>query len=457
MLSIGNCAETLVEKFSNSIGLPFRNLLTEEDIQSAVQATGVSWRERIYSPSVTVWAMISQVLDSDRACRKVSAQIVAHLVSMGKQACSDDPSAFCQARKRLPADVLPLLARQVGNRTEEDTSEMSKWFGRSVRIVDGSSFSMPDTPENQKEFPQPSEQASGCGFPSAKIVAIFSWLTGAVIDASIGSLHVAERTLFHRIWGCLKSGEILLNDRGFCSYADIACLLARGVDSVMRVVQRKRVDFRRGKRLGKGDHLVIWLKPISRPEWLSQDEFNAIPDEILLREVQLDTHIPGFRSKKICVVTTLLDSTVYPKSALLDLFLQRWDVEIYLRHLKISLKMDILTGHSPEIVRKEFWAHLLAYNLIRGLMGIVATTEGILIRRLSMKGTLERLSATIPMLGQADPDIQNKLLAHMMLRIAHDVLPHRPGRVEPRVRKRRPKSYPLLTVPRHVARRRLVG
>ena len=456
MLNIGNYAKTLAEKYRNCFGLPFRNHLSEWDIQSVVRTSNIFWRERVFSPSVTIWAMLSQVLDSDRACRLVSARVAAYLVSEGKPACSDDPSAYCQARKRLPADALPSLSRLIGNRIEEETSEIQLWFGRRVRIVDGSSVSMPDTSENQREFPQPSEQSPGCGFPVASFAAIFSWSTGIVLDASMGSLHVHERTLFHRIWDCLKPDDILMSDRGFCSYADIAVLKKRGIDIVMRS-RKKRSDFRRGKCLGKGDHLVIWQKPKQRPNWLSEEEFSAIPDKMELREVQMGIDIPGFRTRKVTAVTTLLDPITYPKSMLMDLYRQRWFCEIDLRHLKTSLKMDVLRSHTPEIIRKEFWAHILVYNLIRGVMNTAAKKAGLSIRSLSFKGAIQRLTAIIPHLNHSLAYIRENLLMHLIKRIVADILPDRPNRVEPRARKRRPKSYKLLTLPRHEARRRLVG
>lgn len=396
-------------------------------------------------------------MDADPACRKAVARISAYLVAGGRKPCSEDTSAYCQARARLSAGLLPRLTRLVADRQEDSVTEEALWCGRRVRIIDGSSVSMPDTPANQKAYPQPWGQAPGCGFPVARTAALFSWSTGDVLGAAIDSLHVHERTLFHRLWDRLEAGDILLGDRGFCSYADLATLQHRNVDTVLRIVQRKRADFRKGRRLGPGDHLVMWRKPAVRPRWLSPEEFAALPDEILVREIRFRVEIPGFRTREITLVTTLLDPVAYPKEALMALYRDRWLCELDLRHLKVSMQMDVLRGRSPNIVRKEFWAHLLAYNLLRGLMGQAASQGDAPARRLSVKGTLQRLSVLLPRLLDASCDIRERLLDHLSRSIAADVLPDRPNRIEPRARKRRPKPYPLLTMPRAVARRKAVG
>lgn len=331
------------------------------------------------------------------------------------------------------------------------------WSGRRVRIVDGSSFSMPDTPENQEAYPQPSAQSPGCGFPVARFVTLTSWSTGNVLDADEDALSVHERTLFHRLWHRLMPGDVLLSDRGFCSYADLVTLNKRGVDAVMRLVQNRRVDFRKGRRLGPGDHLVTWPKPAIRPRWLSPEAFDALPEEITLREIRFRIHVAGFRSREITVVTTLLDPVAFPKEALAQLYRDRWFVELDLRHLKISMHMDVLRGKSPDIVRKEFWAHLLAYNLLRGLLADAADHKASVARRLSIKGSLQRLSVYVPQFISSAKESQDNQLTQLLRDIRNDPVPDRPDRVEPRARKRRPKPYPLLTVPRAIAREKIAS
>jgi hypothetical protein len=331
------------------------------------------------------------------------------------------------------------------------------WHGRRVLIIDGSSVSMPDTPANQAAYPQPVRQKPGCGFPVARFAALASWSTGVVVEAEIDSLSVPERTLFHRLWHRLGPGDVLLGDRGFCSYADLVVLKQRGIDAVMRLVQRKRADFRQGRRLGSDDHLVAWTKPYARPRWLSPEEFDALPEDIMLREVRFSVDVAGFRSREITLVTTLLDPVAYPKAALMALYRDRWLIELDLRHLKVSMHMDILRGQSPDIVRKEFWAHLLAYNLLRGLMAEAAEFDGPVARRLSIKGSLQRMAVSVPRFPDVALALRESLRSHLLLEIRNDPVPDRPDRFEPRSRKRRPKSYSSLTVPRRVARIRIAG
>jgi hypothetical protein len=331
------------------------------------------------------------------------------------------------------------------------------WHGRRVLIVDGSSVSMPDTPANQAAYPQPGRQKPGCGFPVARFAALSSWSTGVVVEAEIDSLAVHERTLFHRLWHHLVPGDVLLGDRGFCSYADLVVLKQRGIDAVLRIVQRKRADFRQGRRLGSDDHLVTWTKPYARPRWLSPDEFDALPEDIMLREIRFRVDVAGFRSREITLVTTLLDPVAYPKAALMALYRDRWLIELDLRHLKVSMHMDILRGKSPDIVRKEFWAHLLAYNLLRGLMAEAAEFNCPVARRLSVKGSLQRLAVSVPRFLNVTHALRESLRTHLLREIRNDPVPNRPDRIEPRSRKRRPKPFPSLVVPRRVARIRIAG
>lgn len=402
-----------------------------------------------FPPSVTVWAWISQVLDADHACRKVVARVQAYLVQAGKKPCSEDDSAYCSARKRLPPGVLPALVRQTASRIEAPLPEERLWHGRRVRTTDGATVSMPDTPRNQAAYPQPSSQKPGVGFPIARLVAVFSWATGAVADAAIGALKNSERALHHTLWGILRPGDIALADRGFCSFAEIASLLARGVDSVVRLPEKVRhVDYRRGRRLGPGDHLVGWSKPRNRPPWLSPAEWEVLPATLTVREIRYRIEIPGFRTDEVTVVTTLLDPEEYPVEDLSGLYSDRWRAELNLRHLKTTMQMDVLRGQSPDIVRKEIWAHLLAYNLVRGLQGEIAVEGHASLRRLSFKGVLQRLSVTLPLLGGSAPSRGARLLRSLRRAILADGLPFRPERFEPRVRKRRPKAFPLMSRPR---------
>lgn len=396
------------------------------------------------------------MLDTDPSCRKAVARVSSLLVAAGSTPCSEDTAAYCKARKRLPPGVLPGLTRQVAAREEARVAPEHRWRDLYVVIVDGSSVSMPDTLANQSAFPQPNAQAPGCGFPVARIAALFSWSSGVVLDAALDSLHVHERTLFHQIWGAVKPGSLVMGDRGFCSYGDIAYLKAHGAETIFRMHQSKLYDFRKGQRLGPEDHLVIWQKGV-RPRGMSQAEYDGLPDEMVLRELRFRIEIPGFRTREIVVVTTLLDPVAYPKEAIAALYRDRWICELNLRHLKITLQMDVLRGKTPDIVRKEFWAHLLAYNLLRGVMAQAVDRDYSRAHRLSVRGTQQRYDSATGHMATASPATRELLYQNLLRQIAADPVPDRPDRIEPRTRKHRPKNYRLLTCPRAEARRKLIA
>jgi hypothetical protein len=274
------------------------------------------------------------------------------------------------------------------------------------------------------------------------------------VGAAIGSYRTHERHLFRETWSCLDPGDVALADAGFGSYAEIALLKAQEADGVFRLRGRRSVDFRRGKRLGPGDHLVIWKRPAVRPDWLPDDI--ELPETLTLREIRFTVQEPGYRSREIVLVTTLLDSAAFPKDEIAKLYASRWQIEIDFRHIKITMEMDVLRGKSPDIVRKEFWAHLLAYNLIRSLMFEAGKRHQVPPLRISFKGAIQRLLACTPFMVHAPTAHLPALYLRLLDLIAQDVLPDRPGRVEPRARKRRPKPYPLLMIPRSVARLHLL-
>ena len=316
---------------------------------------------------------------------------------------------------------------------------------------------MPDTPANQAAYPQHTTQKAGCGFPTARVVGIFSLLTGALVDFAIDALSVAETTLFRRIADAILPGEIAVADRYFCSYADIARLRSRGVHSLFRLHSQRKADFRRGKRLGRQDRLVEWKKE-RRPAWMSREEFDAMADTMALRMVRFRCRVPGSRTKTITVVTTLLDPEAYPARDIAKLFRRRWEIETDLRHVKTTMQMDVLRTHSPQMVRKEIWAHLLAYNLIRTLMWDAGEHQDVSPLRLSLKGAIQAMMAHWPhSASAARPRDLTALYADLLRAIATHKLPHRPNRYEPRVKKRRAKSYPLMTKPRRELRRKLLA
>lgn len=417
-------------------------------------AKGVGSRQRIFSPALTFWAFLSQVLSPNSACREAVRKVQAWWGLRQMVEISSQTSAYCQARARLSKQTLTRLHTHVAERMEANAPSQSCWFGREVKIVDGTNLSMPDTAPNQAAYPQSSNQKKGCGFPMMKLLGLFSLKSGALLHFVCGTLHTHESQLFRALWSSLAQGDVILSDRGFCSFAAIASLCARGVDSVMRLHQARRADFRKGKRLGKDDRLIEWKKPAQRPAPWSEEEFAALPERLTLRQIRLQVSAQGCRSRTIILITTLLDPVAYPAEALGALYLQRWSVELHFREIKIVLALDILRCLSPKMIEKELLLHVLAYNLIRSLMQHAAIRHGVALHRLSFKGTLDSLRhfADVIQAAAGRRRKQSELFDLMLRLIAKDQLPVRPGRHEPRAKKRRAKNYHLLTKPRHEMR-----
>jgi hypothetical protein len=320
-----------------------------------------------------------------------------------------------------------------------------------VKIVDGTMLSMPDTQENQKAWPQSKSQKEGCGFPLMKLVGLFSLSSGSLLDEVHGDLHQHEATLFRALWGKLEKGDIVLEDRGFCSFVAMAALQNKGVDTVARLHQARLADFRRGKVLGKGDRLVAWTKPLCCPKGWSREEFDALPQTLAVRLIRLIVETPGYRTRTVVLATTLTDADIYPAEELRRLYAQRWNIELHYAQIKTTLGMDTLRCKSPEMIERELQLNLIAYNFVRALMQRAAHTHRADLGRLSFKGSLDTLRhwATVIHAAKDQPRKQQELISHLLLSIASDTVPRRPGRSEPRAKKRRPKNFQLLTKPRH--------
>ena len=322
------------------------------------------------------------------------------------------------------------------------------WHGRVVKSVDGSSASMPDTIENQRVFPQPSGQKKGCGFPVVAFVGVFCLATGAAIAISVGKWYQHDLALFHLLRHVFEFGDIMLADRGFCSYAEMGLFSKRGVDVVMRLHQARKPDFRRGRVVGISDHIVTWEKPIQRPSGLRKKDFKSLPSAMEVREVRYDLVANGFRPLSITLATTLLDPGKYPAEDLAALYFRRWEIEVDFCHIKITMGMDVLRGRTPDIVRKEIWTHLIAYNLIRSLMWEASKTRGVSPLRISFKGSIQQVAARSDLYSVSGSVRKRTVFDSLLDSIADQLVPFRPFRVEPRVRKRRPKNYRLMTRPR---------
>ena len=415
--------------------------------------------DRIFSPLVTLALFLGQVLSDDHSCRAVVLRVLAWRAARGLPKCSADTGAYCKARRRLPDSLLPRLVRESADRHQTHQSTDWLFHGRRVVIVDGTTASMPDTPANQQAFPQHSNQKRGCGFPIARIVVLLSLATGSVIDAAIGASKgklTGEHAMLRSLHGRLKRGAILLADAYYSSFDEVMALKQMGVDVVMRQTANRPTDFRQGTRLGHEDHLIEWHRHRNRWKWMSREAFARLPRVLLMRELQVRVAKRGFRTREFVVVTTLLDASEYPREELAGLYRARWHAELDIRSIKQTLKMDVLRCKTPDMVRKEIWAHLLVHNLIRAAMAEAARQHNVIPPQLSLQGARQTLQAFRGELKRVPAKVAAVLSAVLVEAIAHHRVGDRPDRTEPRVVKRRPKAYPRMQVPRKLARKRLM-
>jgi Transposase DDE domain len=451
-------ASFLRRQFLQDGDLPFTNVLTEGIVAQALTAMNVCWVDRIYSPLVTLWVFLGQVLSADHSCRAAVARLIAHRLSQGQRPCSAETGAYCQARKRLPEGFFSDVARRTGRALETNVDKQWLWKSRRVYVYDGSSVSMPDTVENQRDYPQPDTQKPGLGFPLARIAAVFSLSCGAVLDLGIcryAGKGQSELGMLRTLWNMFLPGDVMLADRLMCAWTEMVMLKQRSVESVCRLTSHRTADFRRGERLGKNDHIVKWLKP-TKPRSIDRETYDALPEFLMIRECRVQVEQRGFRVRTIIIATTLLDANEFTKDDLAQLYRARWNAELDLKSLKQTLQMDVLRCKTPELVRKEIWTHILAYNLIRTIMAQAAIKQGIEPRTISFKGTLQTLEAFQPVIslrGEHNSSFRQFLYDCLLNAIAKHRVADRPDRFEPRMRKRRPKHYGFLRKPRRDTKR----
>jgi hypothetical protein len=439
-------------------GLPFADHLPEQQIHDTCRDQGGTFRQRLYTPAVTLWTFLSQGLDEDHSCEQAVDRLVASRAAEGLPECSADTGAYCKARGRLPEALVHELLRQTGRGLSDKAETPWLWKGRRVKVVDGTGLSMPDTPANQAEYPQPQGIPAGVGFPLLRLVVVFCLSVGTVLDAALGRWSgkgTGEVSLFRTLEDVLGPGDVLLGDRLYATFWDVARAQARGVDVVMRQHAGRQAVWFRGRGHGTGNRRTWWHKP-QRPSWMSEEEYESYPEWIKLRALRVEVRPRGFRTRRLVLVTTLLDAVAYPADDLAELYRRRWQAELNLRSLKVVLQMDVLRGQSPDIVRKEIWAHLLAYNLVRGLMAQAAKGVGVRPDEVSFKGALHALNAFLPKLQGARTEAESgRLWRRLLALIGRRRVGGRPNRYEPRKVKRRPKNYARLTRPRAEERRRL--
>lgn len=419
---------------------------------------GLNSRDRIYSVAVTFWTFLWQVLNPGSPCRSAVRKVMAWFALLGRPKVSEDDSPYCQARRRLDRHTLQRALHASAQVAEQRSLLRWRFHGKEVLVGDGTTSSAPDTPKNQRAFPQSARQKPGCGFALVRWVGLFSLSSGALLEVALGNKHKAELKLFRKLWHRLKAGMIFLADRGFCDFVTIGALAVRQVDSVLRLNSSRSHDFRKGKRLGRYDRLVCWEKPLRKPRTATKKLWRSLPEQLTLRLISFPVTIPGFRPHEIILVTTLLDPAVYPAAELAQLYLRRWRVELFLRHIKTTLQMDVLSCKSPQMLYREVMMHLIAYNLIRSLMVEAASIHDVDLERISFKGSVDTLQHFSLVIAQARSRRQRDQITTIMLAaLAGDALPLRPNRVEPRSTKRRPKAYPFLTQPRAELKAKLLG
>ena len=449
----------VLDAFLQHADLPFADTLDETAIRKAFDDEGVAFTtddSAVYTPAVTLWAFLSQVLfkGEQRSCLAAVARVIALRVALGAKSCAGNSGAYCRARSRLPENVIRRLAVQVAVGCEKHIDDECLWHGRHVYLADGTTATMPDTPANQAAYPQNPRQAEGLGFPIVRMVVLISLAT-AMLNSLALAPYVGKQTgepaLLREQIDRLGEGDVVLFDRYYCSFFMLAELQSRGVDAVARVHARRKVDFRRGRRLGDGDHVVDWVRP-QRPGWMDEATYERMPATIELREIRVDVSQPGFRVQSFVAVTTLTDATAYSRDEIADLYRHRWMVELDIRAIKQTMGMDVLRCKTPEMVRKEIWTCLLAYNLLRRSLLQSAQAAGVSPRTLSFTAALQSTAAGWMLSTVGEDGVRSLLIDATLVTLATHVVGHRPDRVEPRAVKRRPKEVALLMQPRAIAR-----
>ena len=423
--------------------MDFFNLITGPELLETLEALLPEYRERKFPPTVTLAMFLGQILRADSSCRNAVNEAIINQLLRGSEAVSANTGGYCQARERLPTDLVRELARGCGLLMNRRTSKGWLWRGRHVKLTDGTTTLMPDTESNQARYPQIGNQEPGAGFPIARLVAVLSLANGAVLDLAMGPYQgkgTGEYGLFRELLDCFAPGDVMLADSYYCSYFLIAELQSRGVDVLFEQHGARHTDFRCGEKLGARDHVVHWSKPVARPEWMTREQHAAYPPTLTLREVKV---------RKKVLVSSFLNPREVCKREIGKLFLRRWNVELDLRNIKSTLGMEHLTCRTPAMCEKEVWVYALAYNLIRMLMATAAERAGVLPRQLSFKHTVQvwvgwsqrQFLSTTP----EDTAALFRLIAH--IRVGN-----RPGRMEPRLIKTRPKPFGRLQTSRRRAR-----
>jgi hypothetical protein len=416
----------------------------------AQQDDGLNSRDRVYTLWLTFQCFLWQILKPQTPCREVVRQVQALFTLKGWGKVDERTGAYCTARRRLPKETLETILKATAATAEARAGQGGGLAGRPVKVIDGSSAKLPDTLPNQQAYPQPAEQTPGCGFPVLKFLALFSLKSGSILHAVTASINNHDLRLLRQLQGELEPGDILLGDRAYGEYTTLAWWPNRGIDVVARLHQKRRVDFRKGQRLAKNDGLFVWKKGYQQSTVLSAKEWAALPEVITVRIIRFTAVIRGRKARRITLVTSLLDPKLYPAEQLIALYARRWRLELCLRDLKTTMGMEELRCQTPEMVQKELLLYLIGHNVIRCLMAQTVAAHQVDLERISFKGTIDAARQyTTAMLQARSAPRRKQLWEDLLLTLARDLVPLRPGRQEPRALKRRPKPFPLLTKPRH--------
>jgi len=449
--------------FLQGDGLHFAAALPEARIQEAFDAEGVDFaqdEDEFYTPSLTLWASLSQVLHKgeQRSCLAAVARVLVLLVALGRKPCAKNSGAFCRARAKVSETVLRRLTTEVAKGCESAVPDRWLFHRRHVLLADGTTVSMPDTQANQDEYPQHVAQKPGLGFPIVRLVVLLSLATAMVHSMALGPYagkETGETALFRQLLAGVDPQTIFLADRYYCSYFLLAMALFGQRDFVVRLHQRRKVELRKSQRLGADDHIVVWTRP-AMPDWMDQASYEQIPESMSLRLIKVQVQEPGFRVESLWVVTTLTDACKYPREDIADLYRQRWLAELDIRAIKKTMGMDILRCKSPAMVRREIWTCLLAYNLIRQALLEAAYETDRSPRELSFTTAMQTIAASLGTLAGADEELATRLIAAQIASLTEQIVGDRPDRVEPRAVKRRWKPIALLTKRREEARAELL-
>ncbi len=443
----------IADSFLHKPGLPFASVLSSEGIERVFREEDALFgRNDIYSTPIVLWAFLAQVLQDGKgvACTSAVAHIATYLLQTGQRPPSGDTGAYCRARAKLKETALQRLTRESAGQLEQAVDPSWWWKGLHAKLVDGFTFTMPDTPENQAAFPQNRTQQPGVGLPIARACIVLSLATACACNLAVGPYagkQTGENALFRRLLDTFAAHDVAVFDRYYCSYMMLALLSARGVHVCARRFERRRSDFRRGRRLGPGDHLITWTRP-QRPPWMSAEQYDQIPETLTLREVQFQVSVPGYRVRTLTVITTLTDPVLYSRKDIAALYGFRWNAELDIRQIKQTLHLDHVRCKTPPMVEREVWVTLLAYNLIRKVIATAATVHHKQPRRLGFTLACQSILASWMLLATGACRDAHALYAMLLARIAAHEVADRPGRIEPRVLKRRRHRYPLMQRPR---------